>query len=715
VTRTLQNHASAAIGAGEALVVTFDQALAMAYAHWNAGQTDQAEQLCQQILHHWPENADALHLLGLLAYTHGNLPVAIDFLRRACATPKASAQFYANLAEICRQNGQLSEAEEAGRRALALDPELSAGWINLGITLQEIGRLDESLICLRQAVQENPDSAENQNNLANTLKRMGRLEEAARHYRTALKLNPSYSEAHSNLADLLNDLGETTMAMEEVRRAIDHNPRNANAYINGAAISLNLGQANEALQWADGLLTFSPGHSGGLIARTRALRDAERLDEALQSIRLAISAAPENGEAQVLCGEILGAMGRTKEAFAAFDKATALPASQPVDALTGKATLLLEMGRQEEALEVLDKALDLYPRSAGVWFSRSISKTFSVDDPDIERMENLLGVGGLQIRNDRIMLHFALGKAWMDAGNTDRAFAQLNSGNRLKRSSFTYDAEEAGLWIASIIEHCSPELMARLSGMGDPSDKSVFVIGMPRSGTTLVEQILASHPDIYGAGELRTVQGMVDCISGADLHPIGYPKLLGSLLPHDLPNLGRVYREEVSALAPGYRRIVDKMPANFLYVGLLHLMMPNATFINCRRDPVDTCLSCYARLFSGEQKFAYDLREVGLFHRAYDQLMAHWRDVISPSRLTEVHYEALTVDLEGEARRLISFLGLDWSDRCLDFHRTERQIRTSSLAQVRQPIYQSSVGRWKAYVRHLAPLLDALGLQAEAG
>jgi hypothetical protein len=231
----------------------------------------------------------------------------------------------------------------------------------------------------------------------------------------------------------------------------------------------------------------------------------------------------------------------------------------------------------------------------------------------------------------------------------------------------------------------------------------IFVLGMPRSGTTLVEQILASHPQVHGAGELRALQRLVDGLGD-------YPAAATRLAPAELARLGESYLAQIRPLAGGRAHLVDKMPANFLHAGLIHLMLPGARIVHCRRDPVDTCLSCYTKLFSGEQMFAYDLRELGLFHRAYQTLMAHWRAVLPPDRFIEVDYEAVVENLEGEARRLVAFLGLPWDEACLGFHKTERPVRTASVNQVRQPIYRTSAGRWKAHAAHLEPLLSALGI-----
>lgn len=692
--------------------ISITQAMATAYAHWNAGQADQAEQLCQQVLQVWPEHGDALHLLGLLAHTHGNRALALDFLRRACATPRAPALFYSNLTEMCRQSGLLTEAEAAGRRAVALDSTLVAGWSNLGIVLQESGKLEESLACLQRVAGRDPNNPELHNNLGNSLKRLGRLDEAREHYRRALELKPSYSEAHSNLANLLNDLGDTVQAMQEARLAVEFNPRNTDAYINAAGIALSLGDAGEALRWLDNLAQFAPLHVGGLVARARALKDCDRLDEAMASARQAASLAPESGEAREVLAQLLGAAGQAEAALEAYDVAVTLPSPHPTDALVGKASLFMELGRFPEAMATLDQALAVNPRDARAWFNRAEIKTVAAGDSDLAEMEQLLGAGGTQNRNERIMLHFALGKGWREAGDAERAFAHLKQGNSLKRATFSYDSAATDDWMSAIIDHFTPDLLNGLAGLGDPSDAPVFIIGMPRSGTTLIEQILASHPSVHCAGELSTVQRMVERISGADLRPLGFPRLLESLLAQDLAPLGRHYLDQVTALAPQARRIVDKMPANFLYAGLIHLMLPNARIIECRRDPVDTCLSCYSRLFAGEQRFTYDLRELGLFYRSYERLMAHWHRLLPQDRLIEIRYEDVVDDLEGTVRRLIAFLGLDWSESCLEFHRTPRQIRTASLGQVRQPLYRTGVGRWKPYAAHLTELLDALGVAA---
>jgi hypothetical protein len=237
----------------------------------------------------------------------------------------------------------------------------------------------------------------------------------------------------------------------------------------------------------------------------------------------------------------------------------------------------------------------------------------------------------------------------------------------------------------------------------------LFILGMPRSGTTLVEQILASHSEVFGAGELRTFERSVGGLDGPDGAPASFPEGVASLSAEQFRRLGAIYVEGVAPMASA-QRITDKMPLNFLFIGLIHLALPNARIIHTRRDPVDTCLSCFSTLFTGEHRVAYELGELGRYYRAYERLMAHWRGVLPMGVMLEVTYEDLVADFDREARRIVAHCGLEWEDACFDFHLTRRPVRTASAAQVRQPIYKSSVGRWRPYKHLLRPLLEALAV-----
>jgi len=687
--------------------LTIPAALKRAYAHWNAGQAPQAEQLCLQVLEVVPHQPDALHLLGVIAHAYGRLDLAIDYLHKACLFSTVPATYRSNLAEMCRQKGLLAEAEQAARRAVEQEPQLIAAWNNLGIILQESGKFEASLECLQRVVSLQPDNPEAHNNLANTYKRLDQLDQAQEYYRRALALRPDYAEVHSNLAFLLNDLGRFDEAVAAAERAIDINPQLADAYFNLAQIEMSRMRYTEAQHWIDALIAFAPQHAGALTARAQLLVKGERYQDALACVRQALTIAPDSANAHNVLGKVLQALEQHDEAARAFDRAATLPGTVAEEALVEHASLLMETGNKEEAIAAFDRTLERFPGSVRVMAARSDSKTYRTDDPDIAAMEAALVRAVKPAVGDQMSLHFALGKAYLDTGNSERAFFHLDKGNALQRASFHYDAAQTGEWMQKIAATFTPALMQKFKDAGAASERPLFIVGMPRSGTTLVEQILASHPGIHGAGELSALRHAVER-AGA------FPDDVATWGKDDFGRIGRDYLSRTEHHAPDALRVVDKMPANFWYAGLIPLILAGARIIHCRRDPVDTCLSCYSKHFAGEQLFAYQLDELGAFHREYQALMDSLRKVLPPDRFLEVDYESVVDDLEDEARRLISFAGLPWDDACLSFHKTRRIVRTASVSQVRQPIYATSKGRWRRHAAYLGPLLSALGVEQPA-
>ena len=680
------------------------EALARANGYWRAGQADQAEQICRQVLQSWPGQADALHLLGLMALAWGNIDSAADYLAQACSAPRAPATFHSDLAEILRQGGRLEEAEAAGRRAVSRDAGLAQAWNNLGIIQQERGKLEESRACLERALAMLPESPQAHSNLGNTLKKLGQLDQARRLYEAAIALDPEFADPHSNLAVVLDELGECELGLASAERAIEINPRLADAYVNAALIETRLGRYEAALWRLQGALVFAPHHPAALNARIEALQRLERYEEALEVCRLATAVAPDSGGALNLLGVTLQALGRSDEAMNAFERAAAFPPTADA-AFNNKATLLMELGRKAEALAILDGVVERSPHFAAAWFNRADAKTFGPNDPDVAAMQQLLAPGTLQSHADRMCIEFALGKAHLDAGAAERALSHLHTANRMKRATFAYDPEATDRWMASIADQFSGSLLSKLAALSAGADQTpVFVLGMPRSGTSLIEQILASHPQVHGAGELSFIRQIADGVRAAP----PYPGFATQLTAPMLSQMGAQYLRRLKGLAPDSTRIVDKMPSNFFYAGLIHLMLPGARIIHCRRDPIDTCFSCYTKMFRAEQMFAYDLTELGRFYLAYQRLMAHWRAVLPPHAFIEVDYEAVVGDLPAQARRLVEFCGLPWDEQVLRFDTTRRVVRTASMNQVRDPLDPSRVGRGRTYDRFLAPLLDAL-------
>ena len=501
------------------------QAIRRAHSHWNAGQADQAEQLCQQVIAVWPGQADAMHLMGLIAHAYGNLDLALAHLRRACQAPRAPATYYSNLAEMCRQKGLLAEGEQAGQQAVTLDPLLATAWNNLGILQQESGKFEASRVSLERAVSLRSDWPEAHNNLGNTYKRLGDLTRARRHYERAIELRPEYAEAYSNLASLLNDSGDCEAAATAARRAIDINPQLIDAYLNLASVEIARARPAEALHWLNSLSSFAALHPGALTARARTLKQLDRADEALVVAQQAVTLAPHSADAHNTLGQILQALGRNEEALVAFERAIGLPGVAAEDAMLSRASALLESGFKEESTREYARAAAAFPGSLKPIFARAEVIRYESGHPDLERLESYVRDGSAQNLADRTAAHFALGKGYLEAGEPARAFEHLRVGNKLKRGTFQYDAAATDAWMARIAATFSASLMARLGGegVGNASSVPIFVIGMPRSGTTLVEADSRLPP--CGSGRRRVDGAAPKCGSRGGVPRFGHAPL----------------------------------------------------------------------------------------------------------------------------------------------------------------------------------------------
>ena len=304
----------------------------------------------------------------------------------------------------------------------------------------------------------------------------------------------------------------------------------------------------------------------------------------------------------------------------------------------------------------------------------------------------------------RIRYWFALGKAREDVGHYDEAFAAYAEGNRLQHELLPCDEARADAMLERLTTVFDRDFFAARREVRGCDKAPIFIVGMPRSGTTLLEQILASHPAVHGAGELPDLnQVIMDAPARAERR---FPDFVPDLQPDDFRRMGEAYAERVWRLAPGAQHITDKMPANFFYIGMIRLMLPNAKIIHAMRDPMDSCFSNFARLFNDTMEFAYDLGTLGRYYVRYIKLMQHWHSVLPAGSILDLRYEHMVADTEGQARRILDYLGLPWDDKCLAFHQNKRHVKTASVAQVRKPIYKTSVARWRRFESHLQRLLE---------
>lgn len=463
--------------------------------------------------------------------------------------------------------------------------------------------------------------------------------------------------------------GDLKTAHDTCKEALALQPENPELL--GMAGKLCLGMAD----WADAQEYFAqyirlvPENAEGYAGHGVARKELGDFTGALQDLKHACRLAPDNAEYRINLGNVQEITGDLDEARKSF----------------------------EAALEIESDFAEAFRKLAA-------HKKFSETDPAVQRMTHLAAQGGLPA-NTAINLHFALADIFDKAGDTETAFGHFRQGNAVKRATLKgYDPNVVLHRIARTARIFNPNLFDKFRGAGDPDARPVFIIGMPRSGTSLVEQIIASHPSVYGAGETRFVEQSLADFVAADRPDRGYPDFMPSIDPDALKAMGQGIMRALSNNAGNAERISDKMPQNFIYAGLIKLALPNARIIHCRRDPLDTCFSCFKKLFSDDVPFSFDLLDLANYYKSYRALTDQWRDVL-PGGMLEVDYESVVDDLEGEARRLIDYCDLDWDPACLAFHETKRDVATASNLQVRKPIYTSAIAAWKPYEAYLGPLL----------
>ena len=469
------------------------------------------------------------------------------------------------------------------------------------------------------------------------------------------------------------------------------------------------GRHPEALALIGDALKIEPDFPEALSNHGLVFKALGRLDEALAQLDRALAIKPGMVEGWNNRGIILSDMNRLDESLASYDQALAIRADF-AEAWSNRGLALQYMGRLKDARESLSRSLTLDPARAKIYLDYADVAPVAPDDPHLAAMAALrLEKPGLS-DSDRMYLDFALAKSYEDLKERERSFAHLLSANALKRAQIQYDEATALDFFERIKAHFPASLLRGKEslGGGDPSPVPVFILGMMRSGSTLVEQILASHPQIHGGGELTALSDVVNNTHLPPQAPLPYPEFAARLDAPAIADIAERYLTKLLRLAPDAPHITDKMLPNFYYAGLIHLALPHARIIHTMSDPVDNCISCFSKLFIEDQNHTYDLVELGRYYRAYEKLMAHWKSVLPPGRMLEVRYEELVGDLEGQARRIVAHCGLEWDARCLSFYTIDRPVRTASVSQVRQPIYRHAMGRARAYDAFLGPLKTAL-------
>jgi tetratricopeptide (TPR) repeat protein len=645
---------------------SFDRAMTFL----RAGDAATAEKMCRQALDAFPRDANLLCLLGASMLKQNRAREAEHTLSRAVRMYPAFARAHETLADALIMQGKLPEGLEALDRAAELEPGSASVRFKRGKVLDGLGREDDASKQFEESFKLTPHREELVRGLR--LQRMGNVKDAERIYRDVLLRDPD----------------------------------------NVDALRLLAGVAMRAKQWGDAevllekALGKAPDFFQGWLDLGQARQEQDRTDDALEAFAHAMRLEPDKPNAYASAATTNAMSGRHDEALRLFDEALKRKPDH-AGALTGRGHTLKTVGEQEEAIAAYRACIAAHPWHGESWWSLANLKTFHFSDEDIAEMEEQLADERLNDEH-RANFLFALGKACEDRGEFARAFDYYSRGNDNRRARENYDPVHTADSHDELMRIFTREFVESHAGSGDPSTAPIFIVGLPRSGSTLIEQILGSHPDVEGTHELPDLGRVARSTASRRQDRQKYPGVITSLTTEDLARLGADYLQRTQRhRQEGTPRFTDKMPNNFAHIGLLSLILPNAKIINAKRHPLDSCFGCFKQLFARGQPFTYDLFEIGEFYFEYDRLMKHWHHVL-PGKVLDVQYEHVVGDLEAEVRRMLDYCELPWDDACLSYYESDRAVKTASSEQVRRPIYATSKHRWRNYERELEPLIEIL-------
>jgi len=664
------------------------------------GRFHEAEAACGTIVETHPDQPDASFLLGLAALRNGNHETAVLHLERAADMRRGCAPYRIALGQALIRQGDAAHALRHFEDARLLDPRAQDAVFGQASALNMLGRKAESAVAQKEAF------ALLRRNLG---RRLARNFEARRvRSSVALCTLPGQTKRRNYLVEM--KLGRRHEARNDYRAAIEcferaHavRPTEVRPVHALGRLYFEVDDFPRSRHWLEKALELDPQNMDIRCDHARTLSRMALHDEALRLLEDVHDDHPDAVRPLLTLGWARYRAGQSQRAIGDFDKVLEV-APRSVEAHYGRARALVDAGQIGDGKRWLRRTLALDPAHAGAIRELAIHKELTPSDSAYEALQTQLGDPDIPAQR-RAVLHMAAGAAHINAGSQTEGFSHWQKGNALK--DVVFDIEAYTRYADGIRATFDDAHFERTADWGNPSDVPVFVLGMPRSGTSLVEQILASHSKVHGAGEREEMLRLADGLAEPLNDTRAYPDCLDSLTREKSETITRDFLNVLRRADPHAARIIDKMPGNFHHVGLIATLFPKAKIIHCIRDPRDTCLSIFFGDFVGSHPYSYDLTNLGRYYRQYERLMQHWHDVL-PGRVFDIHYEDLIEDQEGRSRELVKFCGLDWETACLDFHKTRRKVRTRSNAQVRQPIYRSSMGRWRTYADELKPLTDAL-------
>jgi len=707
------------------------------------GQLDQAELIYRQILDETPTHSDALHLLGVIAHQRGQFGRAVNLIKRAVAMAPDAGTYYCNLAEACRMAGDNKGSLESARKAVSLIPHSPDAHNHLGLALQMQGLFEEAIVAFKDAIELRSDFALAQNNLGGVYRELNRPDEALAAYREAVRLAPNLPLALSNLGQALLEKGEKDESekyckeavrlaptfpeglsnLGNVLRAKDNLKDAKDCYRialkmrpNVAMIHGNLGQAlqqegnlDEAIKCYEQATALDSKSSRFESYLASAYAEKDNHAEAIKHYRRALELKPDFAEAYNGLGSVLHEQGDFKGSIASYEEALRLKPNF-ADAFSNLGGAYAELGDMEKANFYYREALRCDPEYAGALSVLATHERDKMPEEDINKMNEFLAREHLTDWK-RSTLHHGLAHYYDAKKEYGVAAEHAAKGNALRKEIWIrqgkgYSADDHTGFVSFLIKQFNPAFFERVKGWGLDTEVPVFVVGMPRSGTTLLEQILGSHPKMFGAGELGIAKDTFDQIPKWMNKQVAPSLCLPEITQEIIQKAGNEHLSRLLPFAPTAERIVDKMPDNYMWVGFLAAIFPKARIIYSKRDLHDVAVSCWITNFK-QIRWASDQSDIANRIRNHMRIMDHWRKVL-PVPLLEIEYEQTVEDLESVARKMIDFCGLEWDPACMAPHESKRAVRTASLSQVRQPVYKRSVQRWKNYETALKPIFDII-------
>jgi tetratricopeptide (TPR) repeat protein len=650
-----------------------EQMLGRARSLLESGQMPAAARLCEDVLSAEPENRDALYTLAVVRRFQRNFSETLVLVDRLIAGDPANGRAYQERGHCLRDMGDTAGALAAYQNAVTHNTALSGSWNMLAKIHAAAGRTEPAEFAEMQC--------DYLINLPPELQTVASMIQEGRYLR-AEKICRAYLQANGHHVEGIRFLAE---------------------------LGIKFSVLDEAEFLLESALVLEPDNAGAHLDYVEVLHKRQKFAAALEQVSLLRAKEPGSPQIEMLYANENLSVGNFDEALKVYGHLAKQTPNNPSIHLTlGHA--LKTVGRQPEAIEAYTQAYRVKPDFGDAYWSLANLKTYRFDDAQLAAMRKLEAAPSTQLV-DQFHLCFALGKALEDRGDCAASFGYYERGNRLKRDQVGYDWRKISKEIALQIEHCTPALFAGMEGAGSTAPDPIFILGLPRAGSTLLEQILASHSQVEGTMELPNVLALAHKLDGRRRvdEEARYPANLGELSREELTSFGEAYiRDTAIYRKQGKPFFIDKMPNNFRHIGLIHLILPNAKIIDARRGAMGCCFSGFKQLFAEGQEFTYGLEEIGHYYTDYVGLMDHW-DAVLPGKVLQVRYEEVVADLESQVRRLLDFCGLPFEEACINFHQTERAVRTASSEQVRQPIFTSGVDQWENFAPWLDPLRDILG------